>query len=179
MKKVLIISSSPRKGGNSDMLCSRFAQGARESGHRVEKVFLREKFIAYCTGCGYCFHSHKCSLKSDDMGPLLDAMMTADVIVLATPVYFYNMSAQLKAFIDRCAPCYREMYNKEFYYILTSTDDDPKHVERAADAIRSFTLDCLPGAVEKGIVYGVGASRMGMVKDTPAWNEAYEMGKAL
>ena len=78
MKKVLIISSSPRKGGNSDMLCSRFAQGARESGHRVEKVFLREKFIAYCTGCGYCFHSHKCSLKSDDMNPLLDAMLAAE-----------------------------------------------------------------------------------------------------
>ncbi|MBQ2895349.1 MAG: flavodoxin family protein [Oscillospiraceae bacterium] len=179
MKKVLIISSSPRKGGNSDMLCARFAQGARESGHRVEKVFLREKFIPYCTGCGYCFTSHKCSLKDDDMSLLLDAMLAADVIVLATPVYFYNMSAQLKAFIDRCAPCYREMYNKEFYYILTSTDDDKKHIERAVDAIRSFTLDCLPGAVERGIVYGVGVSKVGQVKDSSAWQEAYKLGKTI
>lgn len=179
MKKVLIISSSPRKGGNSDMLCARFAQGARESGHRVEKVFLREKFIAYCTGCGYCFHSHKCSLKDDDMNPLLDAMMEADVIVLATPVYFYGMNAQMKAFIDRCAPCYREMKNKEFYYILCSTDSEKASLEKTVEGLRGFTLDCLPGAVEKGIVYGVGVSKVGEVKDTPAWNEAYELGKAL
>lgn len=179
MKKVLIISSSPRKGGNSDMLCARFAQGARESGHRVEKVFLREKFIAYCTGCSYCFESHKCTLKDDDMNPLLNAMLTADVIVLATPVYFYSMSAQLKAFIDRCAPCYREMENKEFYYILTSTDDKKENLERAVEGLRGFTLDCLPNAQEKGIVYGVGVSRMGEVKETAAWDEAYEMGKAL
>ena len=63
MKNVLIISASPRKGGNSDTLCDRFAQGAEESGHKVEKVFLADKNIGYCRGCGVCNSIHKCVQK--------------------------------------------------------------------------------------------------------------------
>lgn len=82
MKKVLILSGSPRRNGNSDTLCDRFALGATEAGHTVEKIFLKDKKIGYCTGCGYCFNAHKCSQK-DDMTEIIEKMLEADVLVFA------------------------------------------------------------------------------------------------
>ena len=117
MKQVLIISASPRRQGNSDTLCDQFAKGAKEAGHQVEKINLQDKKINFCLGCGACNSTHIC-VQKDDMKPLLDKMIVADVIVLATPVYFYSMNGQLKTFIDRCVPRYTEMTNKDFYFIL-------------------------------------------------------------
>lgn len=89
MKKVLILSGSPRKGGNSDLLCDEFLRGAQESGNEVQKIFVRSKKIAPCNACYYCRdHGGKCAL-NDDMSEILDAMQAADVIVMASPVYFY------------------------------------------------------------------------------------------
>ena len=102
MKNVLILSSSPRRGGNSDTLCDEFMQGAIESGHRVEKVFLRDKTIHPCTGCGVCSQYKKPCPQKDDAAEIIGKMLAADVIVMATPVYFYAMSAQMKTLIDRC-----------------------------------------------------------------------------
>ena len=177
-KNVLIISASPRRNGNSDTLCNRFMEGARESGNTVEKIFLKDKKISYCTGCGYCFEAHKCSQK-DDMAEILEKMIAADVIVLATPVYFYSMDAQMKCFIDRTTPRYTEMTDKEFYFILAAADTDKKNLHRTMETFRGFTEDCLEGAKEAGIIYGVGAWNMGDVQNTLAYNEAYEMGKQV
>lgn len=177
-KNVLIISSSPRKGGNSNTLCDRFMDGAKESGHAVEKIWLREKQIGYCTGCGYCFNAHKCSQK-DDMTEILNKMLAADVIVLATPVYFYSMCAQMKTLIDRTTPKYTEMQNKEFYFIMTAADGNKASLKRTLETFRGFTEDCLDGAIETGIIYGTGAWNLGEIKNTPAYNEAYEMGKQI
>ena len=118
-KKVLILSSSPRRGGNSDTLCNEFMRGAIESGNEAEKVFLRDKTIHYCTGCSTCsLHGKPCPQK-DDAAEIIEKMVAADVIVMATPVYFYTMSAQMKTLIDRCCGLYTEMKNKEFYFIVT------------------------------------------------------------
>lgn len=111
-KNVLILSSSLRKGGNSDLLCDEFVKGVRESGHNAEKIFLKDKSINYCTGCGYCFErTGNCSQK-DDMADIRDKMLSADVIVFATPVYFYTMAGQMKTLIDRC--CFRCRCFKSF-----------------------------------------------------------------
>ena len=99
-KKVLILSGSPRKGGNSDYLCDKFAQGARDAGHVVEKIFVSEKNIGYCRACYACRNSHKCII-NDDMAQILDKMIHADVLVLASPVYFYSINAQIKTVLDR------------------------------------------------------------------------------
>lgn len=91
MKKVLILSGSPRKDGNSDLLCSEFMRGAQESGNEVQKIFVRSKKIVPCNACYYCRdHGGKCAL-NDDMSEILDAMQAADVIVMASPVYFYSI----------------------------------------------------------------------------------------
>lgn len=175
-KKILIISSSPRKGGNSDLLCDEFIRGASEAGHKTEKVFLRDKNIHCCIGCGVCNSTAKC-VQSDDMEQILESMVEADVIVLATPVYFYTMDAQLKTLIDRTVPRYTEMRNKEIYYIMTAADEEIEHMQKTVESLRGFTMDCLDGAVEKGIIYGVGAWNKGEILDTPAMVQAYQMGK--
>ena len=112
MKNILVISASPRKGGNSDVLCDEFIKGAQQAGHKTEKIFLRNFKVNYCTGCGVCNSTHKC-VQKDDMAEIMDKMVNADVIVFATPVYFYTMDAQLKTLIDRTVPRYTEMVNKE------------------------------------------------------------------
>ena len=177
-KKVLILSASPRKGGNSDVLCDTFLRGATAAGHSVEKIFLRDKNIHYCTGCGVCNRTHRC-VQKDDMAEILDKMVAADVIVLATPVYFYTMDGQMKTLIDRTVPRYTEMTDKEFYYIMTAADTERANLEKTVEGLRGFTLDCLDRAVEKGILYGVGAWEKVDILRTPAVQQAYEMGKAV
>ncbi len=175
-KKVLIISASPRKGGNSDLLCDQFLLGAKEAGHNVEKIFLRDHKINYCLGCGVCNNTHKC-VQKDDMKALLDKMVEADVIVLATPVYFYTMDAQLKTFIDRCVPRYTEISDKDVYFIVSAADTDKNNLAPTIEGLRGFTRDCLEGTKEKGIIYGTGAWQVGEVKDLPIYKKTYEMGK--
>lgn len=175
-KKVLIISASPRKGGNSDALCDQFLLGAKEAGHSAEKLFLRDHKINYCLGCGVCNNTHVC-VQKDDMKGLLDKMVDADVIVLATPVYFYTMDAQLKTFIDRCVSRYTEISNKEIYFIVAAADTNKDNLAPAIEGLRGFTRDCLEGSKEKGIIYGTGAWQVGEIKTLPAYKKAYEMGK--
>jgi multimeric flavodoxin WrbA len=177
-KKVLVLSSSPRKGGNSDLLCDRFTSGAKESGNNVEKIFLKDKKINYCTGCGTCINRGKNCSQKDDMAEVLDKMVAADVIIMATPVYFYTMCGQMKTLIDRTCPRYTEITNKDFYFIITAADDSKHAIERTLEEFRGFTY-CLEGANEKGIVYGTGAWNMGDIKGKPAMKHAYEMGKQV
>lgn len=176
MKKVLVVSSSPRRDGNSDSLANEFVRGAEDAGCVVEKIFLADYNINYCTGCGVCFSCKRC-FQHDDMLFLLDKMVQADTIVFATPVYFYNMSAQLKTFIDRCCPRYKEMTNKEFYYILTQGEMQEYLMDRAITAIRSFSVNCLRGTVEKGILRAVGVYTLGEIEKTKYMKQAYAMGQ--
>lgn len=175
-KKVLILSSSPRQGGNSDRLCDGFLRGAREAGHDVEKIFLKDKTIHYCTGCSVCSMFGKPCPQQDDAASVVQRMIDADVIVMATPVYFYTMSAQMKTLIDRCCARYLEIRGKEFYFILSAAETSVPMMERTVEGFRGF-LDCLEDPVERGVVYGVGAWKVGEIEDKPAMREAYEMGK--
>jgi len=177
-KKVLVLSSSPRRGGNSDLLCDQFINGSIESGHPAEKIFLKDKKINYCTGCGTCIEGGKKCSQKDDMAEVLDKMIGADVIVMATPVYFYTMCGQMKTLIDRTCSRYTEITNKEFYFIITAADTNNQAIERTLEEFRGFTY-CLDGPKERGIIYGTGAWSMGDIKGKPAMNHAYEMGKKV
>lgn len=177
-KKVLILSGSPRKGGNSDLLCDEFARGAKEAGNAVEKIRVSEKKIGYCTGCYYCQKSGGVCAIKDDMAELLQKMIDADVIVLSSPVYFYSIDAQLKTVIDRTVARWLEVKNKEFYYIITCADEERESQERTIECFRGY-LDCVEGAVEKGIIYGTGVYEKGEITNTPAYKKAYVMGKSI
>lgn len=174
-KRVLILSASPRKGGNSDTLCNQLMEGAQQAGHQVEKIFLKEKKIHYCTGCGACYNRGNGCSQKDDMENMLNKMIDADVIVMATPVYFYTMNGQMKTFIDRTCSRYTEINNKEFYFIVTAADDDKALMTRTIEEFRGF-LYCLEGATEKGIIYGTGAWQVGDIKNKPVMEEAYKIG---
>lgn len=179
-KKVLILSSSPRRGGNSDTLCDAFMRGAAEAGNEVEKIFLRDKTIHYCTGCSTCsLHGKPCPQKDDAAG-VIEKMVAADVIVLATPVYFYAMSAQLKTLIDRCCGRYTEMTDKEFYFLAAAAEGDEGAdlLQHVFDNLMGF-LDCLDNPVLKGRVLATGVWHTGEIEGHPALQEAYGMGKQV
>lgn len=177
-KKVLVLSSSPRRGGNSDILCDQFVSGAQEAGLQAGKIFLRDKTINYCTGCGTCFNGGKPCPQKDDMPEVLEKMIAADVIAMATPVYFYTMCGQMKTLIDRTCARYSEIRNKEFYFIVTAAVDSKPAMERTLEEFRGFTA-CLNRPREKGIIYGTGAWNKGEIKGKQAMHDAYEMGKNL
>lgn len=174
-KKVLILSGSPRKNGNSDILCDEFMKGSKESGNEVEKIRVSEKNIGYCRACYACKETGICAIK-DDMGEVLQKMIDADVIVLASPVYFYSIDAQLKALIDRTVARWLEIKDKEFYYIVTAADEEKESAETTIQCFRGYA-DCVEGAKEKGIIYGMGAYEKGEIKNSSAMEEAYNMGK--
>lgn len=174
-KKVLILSGSPRKRGNSDLLCDEFMRGAIEAGNEVEKIRVAKKKISYCTGCYYCQKSGGVCAKKDDMPEILQKMIDADVIVLSSPVYFYSIDAQLKTLIDRTVARWTEVKDKEFYYIVTSADKERESQERTIECFRGY-VDCVEGATEMGIIYGTGVYQPGEVKETPAFKEAYQIG---
>lgn len=177
-KRVLILSGSPRKGGNSDTLCDQFMRGAEEAGHEVEKIWIQGKKIAPCVACYYCRdHKGECAIK-DDMKEVLDKMLAADVLVLASPVYFYSVSAQLKAVIDRTVARWLEFKDKEFYYIMTAAEDTDTVMNCTLECMRGLA-ECLEGSVERGVIYGKGVYQKGEIANHSAMREAYEMGKKL
>lgn len=160
-KSVLIISGSPRKGGNTDLLCDAFARGAEEVGGQVEKIFLADYRIDY--------------FSEADEQRVGDR---ADVIVLASPVYYMNITGQLKTFIDRTFGRYREMKDKEFFYLTACADPEDSTADWAINAFRGFVM-CLPNPTERGMVKAVGMGRKGAVKGSQFEEEAYQLGKGI
>lgn len=175
-KNVLVLSASPRKGGNSDLLCDQFMRGATEAGNQVEKIRIADKTINYCTACDACQGNGGRCVQQDDMAEILDRMISADVLVMATPVYFYTMNAQMKTLIDRTYARYTEIVGKKFYFIMTAAVKRNDLLERTLEGFRGFT-SCLGRASEKGVIYGTGAWNKGDIKNSPAMSQAHEMGK--
>ena len=176
-KRILLLSSSPRRHGNSDRLCDEFLRGAREAGHDAEKISLRDCRIGYCTGCGVCYDTRTCPQR-DDAAQIVGKMIAADVIVLATPVYFYAMSAQMKTLIDRCCGPYTEMKNKEFYFIATAAEEDNGIMDRIVANFMGF-LDCLENPTVKGTLFCGGVWHVGEIEGNPTLRQAYEQGKRV
>jgi len=173
-KKILIISSTPRENGNSDILCDEFMQGAGEAGHEVEKIRLSEKGINYCTGCCTCVGKQGSCVQQDDMNEILEKILAADVIVLASPVYFRSFNGQMKTFIDRVCPVYSMIHNKDVYFIASAAGGSLP-VESTFQSFRVFT-DCLD-VRERGTISVTGLWDAGKVKNTKAMNQAYTMGR--
>ena len=179
MKKVLILSGSPRKGGNSDILCDEFMRGAIEADNAVEKIRVTEKKIAPCTGCYFCRNNGgRCAL-NDDMTDILQKIIDCNVLVLSSPVYFYSICAQLKAVIDRTVARWTDIANKELYYIATAAEEDEDTLDTTLACFHGFAM-CIDGYEEKGTLYGKGVSEKGEVKTRPELMQiAYEMGLSV
>ena len=173
-KKVLILSGSPRKNGNSNALCKEFLRGVTDSGNVGEIINVSEKNIGYCRACYACKETGVCAI-NDDMAEILEKMIECDVLVLASPVYFYSIDAQLKALIDRTVVRWTEVKDKELYYIVTMADEELSSADTTLACFRGYA-DCIEGAKECGVVIGNGVYTPGEINGHPATEKAYLMG---
>ena len=178
MKKVLILEGSPRRNGNSAILSKEFARGAEEAGCSVESVQIAHKKISGCLGCNACYRNGGACVQKDDMAEIREKMLAADVIVLASPIYFYSMTAQMKAVIDRTYAFYQQLEGKTFYFIITCGATDASYTETMLASLRGFTC-CVPNAKEDGVVLGIGAMEAGEIRSSAAMKEAYELGRGV
>ena len=178
MKNVLIISTSFRKGGNSESLAEEFARGAQESGNKVEKVYLRDKNIGFCKGCLACVNTNRCVIK-DDAAEIVEKMLAADVIVFSTPIYYYEMSGQMKTLLDRGNPMYSADYAFRDIYLLTSAAEDEENVPKRAVSGLEGWIECFPKARLAGTVFAGGVNAVGDIKGHSSLKLAYDMGKTV
>ena len=148
-KKVLIISTSIRPNSNSEILANAFADGARTSGNEVELISLKNKTIDFCKGCFACQKLGHCVIK-DDANAITEKMLNADVIVWATPIYYYEMSGQMKTMIDRANPLFTLGW-----------------------------IDCFEKARFAGKVFAGGFTVPKEIEGSTKLKEAFEMGKAI
>ena len=177
-KKVLILSSSPRKGGNSEALAAVFAKGALEAGNQVETVYLREKQYGFCKGCLACQKLGHCVIK-DDAVEIAAKMQNADVLVFATPVYYYSVSGQLKTMLDRANPIFNTDYAfTKAYLLATAAEDEPETVEGTVKAVQGW-VDCFPRCELAGTVFAGGVTDVGKIARHPALEKAHQMGKEI
>lgn len=177
-KKVLIISTSPRRGGNSDSLADAFAQGAREAGHTVEQISLSDKTIGFCKGCLVCQKTQRCVIR-DDADSIAQNMLTADVLVFATPIYYYGMCGQMKTMLDRSNPLYSADYRFRDVYLLAAAAEEDEHtVDGAVNGLQGW-LDCYEKARLAGTVFAGGVTAVGEIQNHPALQRAHQLGNAV
>lgn len=178
MKKVLIISTSPRKGGNSDTLAEQFAKGALEAGNDVEEISLADKNIGFCKGCLACQKMKRCVIR-DDADAIEQKMEQADILVFATPIYYYEMCGQMKTMLDRGNPLYVADYKfTDVYFIATAAEDGDHVWSRAVSGLEGW-IECFERAHLSGVVFGGGVGDVGEIKNSTAMKKAYETGKQV
>lgn len=177
-KNVLIISTSPRKNGNSETLADAFAKGAKDAGNTVLKVSLYDKTIGFCKGCLVCQKTGRCVIH-DDADTIAQKMLSADVLVFATPIYYYEMSGQMKTMLDRANPLYSLDYAfRDVYLLATAAEEEESAMDGAVHGLQGW-IACFPKSHLAGTVFGGGVGGAGEIKGHPSIEKSYEMGKSI
>ena len=176
-KKVLIISTSLRGKSDSEILAKECEKGARDAGHDVECLSLRGKDIRFCIGCLSCQKTGSCVLK-DDVPEIMAKVKAAEVVIFATPIYYYEMSGQMKTLLDRLNPLYDSDYCfRDIYMIATAAEDENTTIEKAYNGLQGW-VDCFERATLKGYVFGGGINNAGKaVQHAEAMRQAYDLGR--
>lgn len=178
MSKILVISTSLRPKSNSESLAKEFVRGAQDAGHIVEMITLQGKQIAFCKGCLACGKIGHCVI-NDDAIAIAQKIHDADTICFATPIYYYEMSGQMKTLLDRCNSLYFSDYHFRDIYLLTAAAEDEPHTpERAISGLGGW-IDCFEKARLAGTVFAGGVESGGDVVGHKALTAAYEMGKNI
>ena len=172
---ILILSGSPRKGGNTDLLVEAFVKGASQK-HHVEVVSVHDYKVNPCMGCNACFkNENNACIQKDDMSLIYDKMAVADMLVIASPVYFYGLSAQLKAVIDRFHNPIRDTFHiKKTALLLVGAASLPE----LFDGILAQYRLCLNffKLENAGRVLVRSVKDKGDIRNTGALHEAFELG---
>ena len=178
MKKVIVISTSLRRGSNSDMLADKFVEGAKAAGNDVEKISLVGKNIGFCRGCLACQKLGRCVI-NDDVNDIMAKVLQADVVAWATPIYYYEMSGQMKTLIDRMNAMYEQDYQFRDIYLLTTAADDYEQAPKRAETGLTGWLDCYPKTRLAGSLFCGGVNDPREIEGNPKLQEAYELGKGI
>ena len=179
MSNVLVISTSLRARSNSDVLTERLIAGARDAGHAVEHISLKGKEIKYCIGCLSCMKTQRC-VQKDDAAGIAEKVKQADVLVFATPIYYYEMSGQMKTLLDRMNPLYGTDYSfRRVYLLSTAADSAPGTDERAVNGLQGW-IECFEKAEFGGALFCGGLNEPGeAANSSDALERAYAFGKNL
>lgn len=178
MEKVIVISTSLRVDSNSDMLADKFIEGAQAAGNEVEKITLSGKNIGFCKGCLACQKLGKCVI-DDDANAIMQKMLGADVVCWATPIYYYEMSGQMKVLIDRMNAMYSLDYKFRDVYMLTTAAEDQPEVPKRAEAGLTGWIDCYPKSRLAGTLFCGGVDAPRTIKGSAKLQEAYQLGNAI
>ena len=183
-QKIVIVKGSPRKKGNSCVLADSLANGAKDNDADVKEFFLHDMNIQPCNACNVCINqSKKGCVIDDDMQEIYVSLRSADSIVIASPIYWFNMSAQTKLFIDRLyglvEPNRQALKGKKIGIILTYGDSN-QHSSGAINAINSFedTFRYI-GASISGIIHGSAMDAGQIRQNQQLMDNAYTLGKEL
>ena len=177
-KKVLVISTSLRNHSNSAALADAFAEGARQSGNTVEQISLQNKQIGFCKGCLACLKTGSC-VQKDDAIEIVRKMHDADVLVFASPIYYYEMSGQMKTLLDRANSLYGSDYAFTDVYLLTAAAEDAEGVDRRAISGLEGWIECFERAHLADSVFAGGVNGAGEIEGHAALQQAREMGAAI
>ena len=178
MKKVIVISTSLRKGSNSDMLADQFAEGAKAAGHEVEKISLVGKNIQFCKGCLGCQKLGRCVI-NDDVNNIMAKVLQADVICWATPIYYYEMSGQMKTLIDRMNAMYEQDYHFRDIYLLTTAAENETETPKRAEIGLTGWIDCYPKSHLAGHLFCGGVNDAREIEGNTKLREAFELGEKI
>ena len=178
MSKVLVISTSLRAKSNSDILTERLIAGAKDAGHEVECVSLKGKTIQFCKGCLACQKTMQCVI-NDDANAITAKIGQADVVVLATPVYYYGMCGQLKTLLDRANPLFPSDYRfREVYLLATAAEDEADTVAGTRVGVQGW-VDCFDKAELKETLFCGGVTDTGDIAGNAALEKARQAGKNI
>ena len=179
MSKVLVITTSLRAKSNSDRLAEELIRGAKDAGHEVEQISLKGKEIRFCIGCLSCQKTQKCVLK-DDAVRIAEKVKEAETLVFVTPIYYYEMSGQMKTLLDRMNPLYPSDYKFRKVYMLSVAAEDGDDVsEKAVSGLQGW-VDCFEKAELAGTLFCGGISDPNEATGRSVeLDEAYQFGKQL
>ncbi len=175
-KTILVISTSLRHNSNSERLADYFVKGAKSAGNNVEKISLKDKNIAICKGCLACQKTKRCVIE-DDAIKIAEQMCNSDIIVFATPIYYYEMSGQMKTILDRANSLFARDYKFRDIYMLTTAAENEAYVPEKAIAGLTGWIDCFEKAQLTGTIFVGGVSDAGEIHDHEMLQKAFEMGK--
>jgi putative NADPH-quinone reductase len=178
MKKVVVISTSLRPGSNSNALAEQFAEGAKAAGNEVEFISLRGKEIKFCIGCLSCQKTGACVFK-DDVPAIMDSVLNADVVCWATPIYYYEMSGQMKTLIDRMNAMYPKDYRFRDIYLLTTATEDEDFTPKGAEKGLQGWIDCFEKASLKAHLFCGGVTIPHDITGNDKLKKAFELGNRI
>lgn len=181
-KNILVLTGSPRRGGNSDLMADAFIKGAVAAGHSVTKFEAAFKKLAGCRACDTCWSKDTACSIQDDFTELASLLETSDVLLISTPLYWCNFSAQLKAGIDRMyayfSPnCKRPQKIKESALIVCAQTEDPKYLKGILETYKSIAE--FLGWKDLGVLTVLNVDKKGDILNTTSLADAERMGKSI